>query len=63
MNETLAQHNGWTFDPTREVWFVRTSANTWTEVKGALDNPPSWTAQSEIDRHARQVSRVEETRN
>jgi hypothetical protein len=34
--------NGWTFDPTREVWFARVSENTWREVKGALDNPPSW---------------------
>jgi hypothetical protein len=34
--------NGWTFDPSREVWFAKTAANTWTEVKGALDDPPSW---------------------
>ena len=34
--------NGWTFDPSREVWWARISEHTWREVKGALDDPPSW---------------------
>jgi hypothetical protein len=34
--------NGWRFDPSRQVWRARTGENQWTEVKGTLDNPPSW---------------------
>ena len=34
--------NGWTFDPSREIWWTKTGPSTWTEVKGALDDPPFW---------------------
>jgi hypothetical protein len=40
MDSTTGRHGGWTFDPAREVWYGKTAANTWTEVKGALDDPP-----------------------
>jgi hypothetical protein len=43
MNEMLASRNGWTFDPTREVWFAKVGADLWTEVKGALSDPPKFT--------------------
>jgi hypothetical protein len=44
MNETdLSRHNGWTFDPAREVWYAKTGPSSWTEAPGALDNPPSRT--------------------
>ena len=36
---------GWTFDPAREVWQAKTGTATWTEVKGALDNPPLFSPQ------------------
>jgi hypothetical protein len=42
MND-LPRHNGWTFDPSREVWWAKTGPSTWTEVKGAFDNPPAFT--------------------
>ena len=41
---TTVKVNGWTFDPTREVWWARVGPNTWREVKGALADPPSWPA-------------------
>lgn len=34
--------NGWTFDPAREIWWAKTGPHTWTEVKGTLDDPPTW---------------------
>lgn len=34
--------NGWTFDPTSEEWFAKTGPNTWSIVKGALDDPPTF---------------------
>jgi hypothetical protein len=51
----MMHFNGWTFDPSREVWYVKTSANTWTEVKGDIDNPPSWAADAEIMRRQREI--------
>lgn len=33
---------GWTFDPTREIWWAKTGPSTWSEVKGAYDDPPTW---------------------
>jgi hypothetical protein len=44
--ETLGRHNGWTFDPADESWWAKTGPNTWTIVKGTLDNPPSWKPRS-----------------
>jgi hypothetical protein len=38
----IGRHNGWTFDPGREVWWAKTGSATWAEVKGALDDPPAW---------------------
>ena len=40
--------NGWTFDPSRERWWAKTGENTWTEIAGALDDPPSFPASSVI---------------
>jgi hypothetical protein len=33
--------NGWTFDPSREIWWAKTGPATWTEVSGTLDDPPA----------------------
>jgi hypothetical protein len=49
MNGTIAQHNGWTFDPSREVWYAKTGDGTWTEVKGALDDPPGFAPAAATD--------------
>ena len=38
--------NGWTFDPSREVWWAKIGPSTWREVKGAFDDPPSWRPES-----------------
>jgi len=38
--------NGWAFDPTREIWQAKTGPATWTEIAGALDNPPTWAPQA-----------------
>ncbi len=38
--KTLAAYDGWTFDPSREVWFARTAENRWIETAGTLDDPP-----------------------
>ncbi len=35
--------NGWTFDPSREVWWARLGECTWREVRGTLDDPPTFT--------------------
>jgi hypothetical protein len=32
----------WHFDPSREIWWAKTGPNTWTEVRGAFDDPPTW---------------------
>lgn len=37
-----ATRNGWTFDPAREVWWAKTGPDMWSEVKGALDDPPKF---------------------
>lgn len=39
---TTVKRNGWTFDPTREVWWAKTGAGTWSEVSGSLDDPPGF---------------------
>ena len=33
---------GWNFDPARETWWAKTGPSTWTEVKGTMDDPPSF---------------------
>ena len=59
--ETIGRHGGWTFDPAREIWWAKTGPSTWTEVPGAIDNPPrfppapapapaGWRAHREIPR-------------
>ena len=40
--DAMGYCNGWTFDPSREVWWAKTGPSTWTEVKGTLDEPPTW---------------------
>lgn len=40
MTNPQATRNGWTFDPAREVWWAKTGPSTWTEVRGAYDDPP-----------------------
>lgn len=42
MSETteIAKAGCWTFDPARQVWWAKSGENTWTEVKGTLDQPP-----------------------
>jgi hypothetical protein len=42
-SDALGRHNGWTFAPAREVWWARTGPATWAEVRGTLDDPPTWT--------------------
>ena len=44
--DDFAKVNGWTFDPSREVWWAKVSPSTWREVKGAFDDPPSWRPES-----------------
>lgn len=34
--------NGWTFDPSREVWWAKTGPALWSEVAGTFDSPPAW---------------------
>jgi len=46
MDETLGRHNGWTFDPAREIWWAKTGPNTWTEIQGTLDDAPSFRPES-----------------
>lgn len=41
-SDTLGRHNGWTFDPSREVWWAKAGPSTWTEVRGTLEQPPAW---------------------
>jgi hypothetical protein len=43
MPSTITTVSGWTFDPSREVWFARVGENRWMEMAGALDEPPSMT--------------------
>ena len=40
MTNTRVSRNGWTFNPGREVWWAKVGPDMWSEVKGALDNPP-----------------------
>ena len=44
--QSIGQYRGWTFDPSDESWFARTGPNTWSVVKGAIDDPPSWAPQA-----------------
>ena len=34
--------NGWTYDPADQAWYAKTGPNTWTVVKGDLDDPPTF---------------------
>ena len=34
--------NGWTYDPAEQAWTAKTGPNTWSIVKGELNDPPSW---------------------
>jgi hypothetical protein len=34
--------SGWTFDPSREIWWAKTGPDMWSEVKGAFDDPPKF---------------------
>ncbi len=42
MNDDIGKVNGWTYDPSRMVWWARVGKNTWREVKGDFDDPPTW---------------------
>lgn len=42
----MGRCNGWTFDPSDEVWWARVGPARWLIVRGALDNPPSWKPQA-----------------
>ena len=41
--------NGWAFDPATETWWAKTGPQTWTQVKGTLDSPPSSRPQHQGD--------------
>lgn len=47
----MGTHKGWTFDPSREIWFAKTGKNTWTEIPGALDDAPSFSVAQYIAKY------------